>query len=149
MFPCEKVFSNLIWTWVSPRNSQYSFATSQKLQDSSYFFIIVHISSQLYQWSYFILTSSVKCNDALLKSQIMLKSYAVKIIFSQFSKRHTFVSDYGNMVRKTVCGQVFCMLFALIGVPLTLTIIADWGRIFSTAVSAIVKNLPALSKLCR
>lgn len=33
------------------------------------------------------------------------------------------------------------MLFALIGIPLTLTVIADWGKIFATAVSTVSKKL--------
>uniref|UniRef100_A0A182PUM2 Potassium channel domain-containing protein n=1 Tax=Anopheles epiroticus TaxID=199890 RepID=A0A182PUM2_9DIPT len=51
---------------------------------------------------------------------------------------------YGNIVPVTLGGRVFCMLFALIGIPFTLTVIADWGRLFATAVSALAKNIPEL-----
>ncbi|XP_035895739.1 TWiK family of potassium channels protein 7 [Anopheles stephensi] len=51
---------------------------------------------------------------------------------------------YGNIVPVTLGGRVFCMLFALIGIPFTLTVIADWGRLFATAVSTITKNFPTL-----
>lgn len=37
------------------------------------------------------------------------------------------------------------MLFALIGIPFTLTVIADLGRVFATAVSAVGKKLPSLT----
>lgn len=37
------------------------------------------------------------------------------------------------------------MLFALIGIPFTLTVIADLGRVFATAVSALGKKLPSLT----
>ncbi|XP_053665518.1 TWiK family of potassium channels protein 7 [Anopheles marshallii] len=57
---------------------------------------------------------------------------------------------YGNIVPVTLGGRVFCMLFALIGIPFTLTVIADWGRLFATVVSTLAKNFPALplAKFC-
>ncbi|XP_053677902.1 TWiK family of potassium channels protein 7 [Anopheles nili] len=57
---------------------------------------------------------------------------------------------YGNIVPVTLGGRVFCMFFALIGIPFTLTVIADWGRLFATAVSTLAKNFPALAlaKFC-
>uniref|UniRef100_A0A1S4GN85 Potassium channel domain-containing protein n=2 Tax=Anopheles gambiae TaxID=7165 RepID=A0A1S4GN85_ANOGA len=57
---------------------------------------------------------------------------------------------YGNIVPVTLGGRVFCMLFALIGIPFTLTVIADWGRLFATAVSILAKNIPdlPLAKFC-
>ncbi|ETN64032.1 hypothetical protein AND_004228 [Anopheles darlingi] len=51
---------------------------------------------------------------------------------------------YGNIVPVTEGGRVFCMLFALIGIPFTLTVIADWGRLFAGIVSTLAKNIPAL-----
>lgn len=41
------------------------------------------------------------------------------------------------------------MFFALIGIPFTLTVIADLGRIFATAVSALGKRLPSLTSKLR
>uniref|UniRef100_A0A182N9Y8 Potassium channel domain-containing protein n=1 Tax=Anopheles dirus TaxID=7168 RepID=A0A182N9Y8_9DIPT len=57
---------------------------------------------------------------------------------------------YGNIVPVTLGGRVFCMLFALIGIPFTLTVIADWGRLFATAVSTLAKNFPVLplARIC-
>ena len=54
-------------------------------------------------------------------------------------------SGYGNIVPVTPGGRVFCMFFALIGIPFTLTVIADLGRIFATAVSTLGKHLPSLT----
>lgn len=52
---------------------------------------------------------------------------------------------YGNIVPATTGGRSFCMLFALIGIPFTLTVIADLGRVFATAVSAVGRHLPSLT----
>lgn len=52
---------------------------------------------------------------------------------------------YGNIVPTTTGGRSFCMMFALIGIPFTLTVIADLGRVFATAVSAVGKRLPSLT----
>lgn len=52
---------------------------------------------------------------------------------------------YGNIVPVTNSGRTFCMFFALIGIPFTLTVIADLGRIFATAVSELGKRLPSLT----
>lgn len=52
---------------------------------------------------------------------------------------------YGNIVPVTTAGRAFCMGFALIGIPFTLTVIADLGRVFATAVSAVGKKLPSLT----
>lgn len=41
------------------------------------------------------------------------------------------------------------MVFALVGIPLTLTVIADWGRLFAGAVSDIMKHIPPLPKKLR
>lgn len=55
------------------------------------------------------------------------------------------ISGYGNIVPVTTGGRTFCMFFALIGIPFTLTVIADLGRIFATAVSTLGKHLPSLT----
>ncbi|GAB0093381.1 TWiK family of potassium channels protein 7 [Sergentomyia squamirostris] len=66
-----------------------------------------------------------------------------------FSSTVITTIGYGNIVPVTTSGRIFCMCFALIGIPLTLTVIADWGRLFATAVSTIAKNLPSMPKWCR
>ncbi|KAJ4450127.1 hypothetical protein ANN_01534, partial [Periplaneta americana] len=44
---------------------------------------------------------------------------------------------YGNIVPETFWGRTFCILFALVGIPLTLSVIAAMGHIFATAVSSL------------
>lgn len=62
---------------------------------------------------------------------------------------YCFFVGYGNIVPTTTAGRGFCMLFALIGIPFTLTVIADLGRVFATAVSAAGKNFPkSLTSKC-
>ncbi|VVC91623.1 unnamed protein product [Leptidea sinapis] len=55
---------------------------------------------------------------------------------------------YGNIVPETFWGRLFCIAYALIGIPLTLTVIADLGRAFATVVSMIAKQLPEMPKIC-
>ncbi|XP_072941938.1 TWiK family of potassium channels protein 7 [Epargyreus clarus] len=55
---------------------------------------------------------------------------------------------YGNIVPETFWGRLFCMIYALVGIPLTLTVIADLGRVFATVVSVIAKQLPTMPKCC-
>ncbi|XP_077263124.1 LOW QUALITY PROTEIN: potassium channel subfamily K member 15-like [Temnothorax americanus] len=58
---------------------------------------------------------------------------------------------YGNVVPSTNWGRIFCILFAFIGIPLTLIVIADWGKLFASAVVHIVltmkSKLPFRAKL--
>ncbi|XP_034246831.1 potassium channel subfamily K member 15-like [Thrips palmi] len=44
---------------------------------------------------------------------------------------------YGNIAPVTLWGRVFCLSFALIGIPLTLSVIADMGVLLASAVSAL------------
>ncbi|XP_043483178.1 TWiK family of potassium channels protein 7-like isoform X2 [Leptopilina heterotoma] len=59
---------------------------------------------------------------------------------------------YGNIVPATDWGRIFCILFALVGIPLTLTVIADWGKLFAEGVSEIAlkirSNLPERLNSC-
>ncbi|XP_055371567.1 TWiK family of potassium channels protein 7, partial [Condylostylus longicornis] len=64
-----------------------------------------------------------------------------------FSSTVLTTIGYGNIVPVTTYGRVFCMCFALIGIPLTLTVIADFGRLFATAVSTIIKRFPKSATL--
>lgn len=58
---------------------------------------------------------------------------------------------YGNVVPSTNWGRIFCILFAFIGIPLTLIVIADWGKLFANAVVHIAlmmkSKLPFRAKL--
>lgn len=56
-------------------------------------------------------------------------------------------TGYGHIVPFTKAGRAFCMLFALIGIPFTLTVIADLGRVFATAVSAFGKHMPSVTSM--
>lgn len=53
---------------------------------------------------------------------------------------------YGNIVPATFEGRLFCIFFALIGIPFTLTVIADYGNIFANTVSILAKKCKTLSK---
>ncbi|XP_055683012.1 potassium channel subfamily K member 15 [Lutzomyia longipalpis] len=66
-----------------------------------------------------------------------------------FSSTVLTTIGYGNIAPVTSSGRIFCMCFALIGIPLTLSVIADMGRLFATAVSTVAKSLPSLPKWCR
>ncbi|XP_020278393.1 TWiK family of potassium channels protein 7-like [Pseudomyrmex gracilis] len=52
---------------------------------------------------------------------------------------------YGNVVPSTNLGKIFCILFAFVGIPLTLIVIADLGKLFAEVVVHIA--LVAKSKL--
>lgn len=60
-----------------------------------------------------------------------------------FSSTVITTIGYGNLVPVTFGGRIFCMVYAMIGIPLTLTVIADMGRLFANAVSTLYKNLPS------
>ena len=40
-----------------------------------------------------------------------------------------FFSGYGNIAPVTTTGRVFCILFAIVGIPFTLSVIADIGQV--------------------
>ncbi|XP_047989564.1 TWiK family of potassium channels protein 9 [Leguminivora glycinivorella] len=65
-----------------------------------------------------------------------------------FSSTVLTTIGYGNIVPVTFWGRLFCIFYALIGIPLTLTVIADLGRVFATVVSVIAKQLPAMPRCC-
>ena len=44
---------------------------------------------------------------------------------------------YGNISPVTFPGRVFCVLFAIIGIPFTLSVIADIGQILATIISKL------------
>ena len=45
------------------------------------------------------------------------------------------------MAPRTVGGRIFCMLFAMIGIPLTVTVIADLGALFANSVSSLYERI--------
>lgn len=54
---------------------------------------------------------------------------------------------YGNIVPNTFEGRLFCIFFALIGIPFTLTVIADYGNVFANIVSIVAKKCKSFSEL--
>lgn len=56
---------------------------------------------------------------------------------------------YGNVVPSTNWGRIFCILFALVGIPFTLIVIADLGKLFAEGVVhiALKLKLPFRAKL--
>ncbi|XP_050498163.1 TWiK family of potassium channels protein 7 [Diabrotica virgifera virgifera] len=66
----------------------------------------------------------------------------LKAVF--FSSTVLTTIGYGHIVPMTTEGRAFCIVFALIGIPLTLTVIADWGRLFASSVSTMFKHIPPL-----
>ncbi|XP_023945918.1 TWiK family of potassium channels protein 7 isoform X2 [Bicyclus anynana] len=65
-----------------------------------------------------------------------------------FSSTVLTTIGYGNIVPETFWGRLFCIAYALIGIPLTLTVIADLGRVFATVVSVMAKQMPTMPKWC-
>ncbi|KAG5668279.1 hypothetical protein PVAND_016226 [Polypedilum vanderplanki] len=47
---------------------------------------------------------------------------------------------YGNIAPETFEGRLFCIIFAIFGLPFTLTVIADYGSLFANSVSAVAKK---------
>lgn len=43
-------------------------------------------------------------------------------------------------------GRLFCIFFAIIGIPFTLTVIADYGNLFANIVSFLAKKFKSLSE---
>ncbi|XP_023013009.1 TWiK family of potassium channels protein 7 isoform X1 [Leptinotarsa decemlineata] len=66
----------------------------------------------------------------------------LKAVF--FSSTVLTTIGYGHIVPMTTEGRAFCIVFALVGIPLTLTVIADWGRLFATTVSTVFRHIPPL-----
>ncbi|XP_019877193.2 TWiK family of potassium channels protein 7 [Aethina tumida] len=71
-----------------------------------------------------------------------VKWTTVKAVF--FSSTVLTTIGFGNIVPVTTEGRVFVIIFALVGIPLTLTVIADWGRLFASTVSTIFRHIPPL-----
>lgn len=44
------------------------------------------------------------------------------------------------MAPKTFWGRLFCICFAMIGIPLTLTVIADLGKLIASGVASTYKR---------
>jgi len=53
---------------------------------------------------------------------------------------------YGNIAPVTFEGRLFCIIFAIFGLPFTLSVIADYGSLFANSVSALAAKCKELSK---
>jgi hypothetical protein len=60
-----------------------------------------------------------------------------------------YFAGYGNIAPETFEGRLFCIIFAIFGLPFTLTVIADYGSLFANSVSAVAKKCKTFSKLKR
>ena len=97
-----------------------------------------------------VLESTTELCECGNESLVPLKASNVltdgRIVVPLEGFRFFFVSGYGNIVPATFGGRAFCILFALVGIPLTLSVIASMGQIFATAVSSlharVKKHLP-------
>ena len=57
-------------------------------------------------------------------------------------------TGYGHFAPVTTFGRLFCIFFAIIGIPLTLSVIADIGQIIATLMTTIWdKYKPYLERL--
>ncbi|TGZ56906.1 TWiK family of potassium channels protein 7, partial [Temnothorax longispinosus] len=89
------------------------------------------------------------CNKSELPPVVTERWNVLQAIF--FASTVLTTIGYGNVVPSTNWGRIFCILFAFIGIPLTLIVIADWGKLFASAVVHIVltmkSKLPFRAKL--
>jgi hypothetical protein len=58
----------------------------------------------------------------------------------------SFIAGYGNIAPVTIGGRVFCILFAIIGIPFTLSVLADVGQITATLISMFGQKAKPLIK---
>ena len=63
-----------------------------------------------------------------------LQENILKFVFS------TVMIGYGNIAPVTTEGRMFCILFAIIGVPFTLSVIADVGQLNATCISNMYRK---------
>lgn len=94
-----------------------------------------------------VLQASFNAGIPLRPSTAMAKWTTLKSVF--FCSTVLTTIGYGNIVPMTTEGKAFCVVFALVGIPLTMTVVADWGRLFATTLSALVRHIPPLPKSIR
>lgn len=58
-----------------------------------------------------------------------------------------FIVGYGNIAPETFEGRLFCIIFAIFGLPFTLSVIADYGQLFANSVSKISQKCKSMSEL--
>lgn len=73
---------------------------------------------------------NVNLNRCMDKSKIG-SSYLLLTISGLLNDYKKVSLGYGNVAPKTFSGRAFCVLFAVLGIPLTLLAIADLGKFLS------------------
>ncbi|KAK6050939.1 Ion channel [Cooperia oncophora] len=54
---------------------------------------------------------------------------------------------YGDLAAVTFWGRIFTMIYAIIGIPMVITILNDWGTIMFHTANRIWKRLPSYSAI--
>ena len=75
-----------------------------------------------------------------ISEYIPIFSFSNKFQFTSHHHMLEFTSGYGNIAPVTFLGRLFCLLFGIIGIPFTLSVIADVGGLFATLVTNIWKK---------
>ena len=87
----------------------------------------IDISTQNYTISWDYIQAIFFSTTILTTIGRKIKVEKVKII--------PWLSGYGNIAPVTFPGRLFCLLFGIIGIPFTLSVIADVGGLFATLLS--------------
>lgn len=108
----------------------WNFATVKSTPKRSRLSQYAHGLMRLTCWPLFLLLDCwyflfIHTLASLSLSPILTLTLFVQIFYLCWFARK---SGYGNIVPVTTSGRGFCMLFALIGIPFTLTVIADLGK---------------------
>jgi len=81
----------------------------------------------------------------LIKRQLFSKTLIQTI--------NLYLSGYGNVAPVTFWGRAFCVGFALVGIPLTLSVIADLGKLIASSLGALAdqvkQNVGCVRKLAQ
>ncbi|XP_012279669.1 TWiK family of potassium channels protein 7 [Orussus abietinus] len=130
--------SNLA-TLVSMKLQDYEAAVQEAAQAG----LLVSLAGEIADWKY--------QDESIEPPEITTERWNIlHAVF--FASTVLTTIGYGNVVPTTSWGRIFCILFALIGIPLTLTVIADWGKLFAEGVSEIGlrirEKLPAAVTSC-
>ena len=71
------------------------------------------------------------------------QSFSISWDFIQsvfFSTTILTTIGYGNISPVTLPGRFFCIIFAIIGIPFTLSVMADIGQILATIISKLCEQ---------
>jgi len=103
------------------------------------------IGDQLSDYELTVAQAAIGGIDMATKTPIFQWSYIQSVFFT--STILTTIG-YGNIAPVTTAGRVFCILYAIVGIPFTLSVIADVGQIFATLISTLwTKYKPLLEPI--